>query len=195
MASDRFVILAVCHANLCRSPLIEGLMRRAVSALLGAADATFEVSSAGTHARPGTPMHPHSAAVLREWGGDEANFRTRALGEEAIARADLIITADRAHRTLCVSMVPSAVERTFTVRQFGRLASVVDPASLPEGPPAARARALVLEAHLARALFQPVSAEEDDLPDPLGGPVEAFRECARQIDDPVGLMVNLLAPR
>jgi protein-tyrosine phosphatase len=196
MNKERFVILAVCHANLCRSPLMERLMRRALTASLDLDVASsFNVSSVGTHARAGMPMHPFAAAVLREWGGDEAGFSSRVMATETIAGADLILTADRPQRSLCVTMVPAAATRTFTLRQFGRLSATVDPATLPDAAPVARAVALVTEAHLARAQFQPVTADADDLPDPVGFPVEVFRECARQIHEPIDTMVSILSPR
>jgi protein-tyrosine phosphatase len=207
MPDDRFAILAVCHANLCRSPLVHHLLRRALRERLGPRAEAFEVSSMGTHARPGLPMHPHAAAVLREQSGDLAGsgeacephigqFRSRIIAADVIARADLILTADRPQRTICVSTVPAAITRTFTVRQFGRLAAAVDPVGLPDAAPVQRARALVTEAHLARATFQPVAADEDDLPDPVGLPIQAFRDCVRRVsEETVDVMVGLLASR
>jgi protein-tyrosine phosphatase len=202
----RFAILAVCHANLCRSPLVHHLLHRALRERLGPEAEAFDVSSVGTHAQPGLPMYPHAATVLREWDGGaglgEASepsigqFRSRLVAADVIAHADLILTADAPQRTMCVSAVPAAVTRTFTVRQFGRLAAAVDPASLPAAPPVERARALVAEAHLARAEFQPVAADQDDLPDPVGLPLEAFRACARRVsEETIDVMVGLLAPR
>jgi protein-tyrosine phosphatase len=196
MPDDRFAILVVCHANLCRSPLVHHLLFRALRERLGPEAEAFEVSSVGTHARPGLPMHPHAAAVLHEWGADGGiAFRSRVVAADAIAHADLILTADRPQRTICVSTVPSAAGRTFTVLQFGRLAAAVDPTSLPAGPPPERARALVAEAHLVRAEFQPLAADEDDLPDPVGLPLQAFRDCAQRVSkETVDVMVGLLAP-
>jgi protein-tyrosine phosphatase len=206
MPEDRFAILAVCHANLCRSPLIHHLLKQALRERLGPEAGAFEVSSVGTHARPGLPMHPHTAAVLSEQGGDGGlfgsgeptveRFRSRVVAADAVARADLILTADRPQRTICVSTIPSAAGRTFTVLQFGRLAAAIDRASLPPGPPIERARALVAEAHLVRAQFQPVAAEDDDLPDPVGLPLQAFRDCARRVsEETIDVMVGLLDPR
>jgi protein-tyrosine phosphatase len=140
-------------------------------------------------------MHPFASAVLREWDADDAGFRSRRLDADAVARADLILTADRPQRSICVTLVPAAASRAFTLRQFARLVAAVDPATLPDGDPVTRADALVSEAHLARGEQQPVSADADDLRDPVGLPVEAFRECARQIHDPVQIMVGLLTPR
>jgi protein-tyrosine phosphatase len=193
---SRFAILVVCHANLCRSPLVHHLLRRALRERLGPHAEAFDVSSVGTHAHPGLPMHPHTATVLRELGGDDEAFRSRELMADVIARADLILTADAPQRTICVSAVPAAATRAFTVRQFGRLAAAVDATRLPAAPPVERARALVVEAHLARAEFQPVTADEDDLPDPVGRPLAAFRDCARRVsEETIDVMVDLLATR
>jgi protein-tyrosine phosphatase len=195
MTARRFAILAVCHANLCRSPLVERLIRRALTAALGPAASSFDVSSAGTHARVGLAMHPYASTVLREWGADDAGFLSRRLDADAVARADLVLTADRPQRSICVTLVPAAAARAFTLREFGRLAAAVDPAALPGADPAARAVALVTEAHLARGWQQPVAPEDDDLGDPVGSPVEAFRDCARLIHSPVETTVGLLSPR
>jgi protein-tyrosine phosphatase len=195
MTQDRFATLAVCHANLCRSPLMGGLLYHALTERLGPAAASFAVSSAGTHAIPDMPMHPYSAAVLGELGAGNAAFASRPVDAGVVAQADLILTADRAQRTICVSCLPAAANRTFTLREFARLASAVDPRSLPDTSAVDRARALVFEAHLARAEFQPVTPDEDDLADPIGQPMDAFRECARAVTDSIEVMLALLAPR
>jgi protein-tyrosine phosphatase len=196
MPDERFAILVVCHANLCRSPLVHHLLGQALRERLGPEAKAFEVSSVGTHAHPGLPMHPNTAAVLREQGGDEGAFRSRAVAADAIKRADLILTADRPQRTICVSTVPASASRTFTILQFGRLAAAIDPASLRAASPIERARTLVAEAHLARAEFQPVAADADDLPDPVGLPLQAFRDCAQRVTgETVDVLVSLLAPR
>jgi protein-tyrosine phosphatase len=190
MTADRFAVLVVCHANLCRSPLVERLLDHALSRRLGG----FTVASAGTHAHEGLSMHPHTAAVLREWDADDTGFRSRPLTVEAVRRADLILAAERSQRAQCVSLLPEAVGRAFTLRQFGRLAAAVDPSTLTGATPADRLRALVSEANLARAEFQPVGPDEDDLVDPIGGPVEGFRACAQRVhDELVQVMVDRLA--
>ncbi|HET9519130.1 MAG TPA: hypothetical protein VFO77_15515, partial [Actinoplanes sp.] len=68
MFGDTFEIVFVCHANLCRSPLAEGLARRMLDDAFGSAAHTAVVSSAGTHAFAGSPMHQGSAQVLGECG-------------------------------------------------------------------------------------------------------------------------------
>jgi protein-tyrosine phosphatase len=60
-------ILFVCTGNICRSPSAERL----------ATAAGASASSAGTRAVIGHPMHPESARVLRDLGGDPDGFVAR----------------------------------------------------------------------------------------------------------------------
>lgn len=163
-------MLFVCRANLCRSAIAERLAGR-----FG-----FDAASAGTHAVPGRGMPEHARAVLRELGADPDGFVSRRLDPAALGAADLVLTATRAERAHCVTLVPAAVGHTFTLRQFGRYLE-----ALPPGPVTARDVAGV------RGRLQPGSPEEDDLPDPFGGPIDGFRDCAATI----ARMLTLLADR
>jgi protein-tyrosine phosphatase len=177
---EGFSVLFVCHANICRSPMAERLARLALSRIGGAADVS--TSSAGTHAYPGDPMSRHAARVLREWGADDTRFASRRVDASTVAGADLVLTATRDQRRHCVELAPAAVRRTFTLRQFGRLVSMVDPAGLPTTPSAAsRLRALVAETVTVRSRVPSVPAHTDDLADPVNQPVDAFRTCAGEI--------------
>ena len=130
-----------------------------------------EASSAGTHAWGGAGMHAYTEMVLTERGADTAGFESRPLTATMLAEADLVLAAAREQRAACVTLAPAAVRRTFTLRQFGRIAATVGPrrdlADLLDG--------------VRAAYGQPVGPAEDDLADPVGRPVEAFRACAAQI--------------
>jgi protein-tyrosine phosphatase len=164
MARDPFHILFVCHANICRSPMAERLARKALGPDVG-------VSSAGTHAWHGAAMHPYTEAVLAERGADTREFGSRPVTPAMLAAADLVLTASREQRAACATLLPAALRRTFTLRQFGRLAATVD----------SRGDLAQLLDSVRGVIAQPVGPEEDDLADPLGGPVEAFRVCADEI--------------
>ncbi len=97
----------------------------------------------------------------------------------AINRADLVLTAARRHRSSVVSMVPSALGRTFTILQFARLCAQVAP--IVADDPGELGRQLVVQAKLARSSLQPVPVELDDLADPMGRGVEDFRVCADEL--------------
>lgn len=186
----RFEVLHVCHANICRSPIAQWLTERVLADRLGAEAAGFTVSSAGTHALADEALHPHAALVLREAGIDAESFRSRALTPRVLATPDLILTATRRQRAYCVTAAPAVLRRTFTLRQFARLASAVDPAALRGLAPAARARLLVESVTGVRGSLQPVGVDEDDIADPVGRQLPGFRECAGQIAAAVEAVVG-----
>src|SRR5690606_31677156 len=107
-------------------PMAERLAR-----VLGAG--RVQVASAGTHARPGLAMHALAESTLRELGADPTGFASRPVDPAMVAEADLVLTADRRQRSICADLVPAAVRRTFTIRQFGRLAAAVLDAGLAAG--------------------------------------------------------------
>jgi protein-tyrosine phosphatase len=190
---DWFGIVFVCHANLCRSPMAERLARRGLAEAFGAAASGVVVSSAGTHAYAGSPMHRRSAQVLAECGIDAVDFTTRTVSASVLADADLVLTAEREQRAACVKLAPGTVRRAFTLRQFARLAAAV-PASpaRPETVPA-RLHDLVERVNANRHLVPVGPVELDDLADPVGQPIEAFWDCAREIWRSVGVLVEVIA--
>ncbi len=165
-------VLFVCHANLCRSPMAEYLARRLL------ADRPVEVSSAGTDAVEGLVMHPYAAEIAASTGADPAGFRSRRLCREHLVDATLVLTATRRQRSLCSSLAPAVLHRTFTLRQFGRLADAAEPAATPTDP----LRAAVEAAARARGRLQPAAPDADDLRDPIGGGAADFRRCAEEIE-------------
>ena len=119
-------VLYVCTANICRSPLAAGLLRQA--AVPG-----VQVASAGTRAVVGAP------------GCSVPSHRSSPLSREAIAWADLVLTAARDHQGAVAEVDPGARRRTFTIRQAGRLsdwllsagmvAAARAPGKYPQGDP------------------------------------------------------------
>jgi protein-tyrosine phosphatase len=194
VATGQFRILFVCHANLCRSPLAERLARRAFDDAFGtAAAAAIITTSAGTRAYAGSPMHRSSADVLAECGVDPAGFVSRTVDAAALTAADLILTATREQRSACLMLAPGAVRKTFTLRQFARFAGAILPdhggsgaGAIPPGHGGSgtvpdHMRALLDRINATRHTVPAVPGEQDDLPDPVGQPIEAFRVCAEDV--------------
>jgi protein-tyrosine phosphatase len=77
-----------------------------------------------------------------------------------------------------VLLQPRAAKRAFTLREFDRLLSVVDSASLPTGDLVERAQAVVSAAASRRGLVRPESPGDDDLADPYQGPESGFLACS-----------------
>jgi protein-tyrosine phosphatase len=159
MSQEPFSILAVCTGNVCRSPAAERLLANKLGP-------TVIVSSAGTHALVGHPISDPMAALLTDSGIEPDSFEARRLSENMLKEADLVLTMTRAQRGLVVELWPAAVRRAFTLREFARLLSLVDPATLPAGSPAERLRAAMPLAAAGRGRQQ-MSPEEDDVVDPF----------------------------
>jgi protein-tyrosine phosphatase len=180
----KFNILFVCTGNICRSPFAEILTRALIADRMGRRGAAcFTVSSAGTHGLVGAPMDELSRAELAPWRLDGAaadGFAARQLDPRIVGCADLVLTAERRHRSFVVGLEPRALPVTFCLRELARLLDLVDLDELPTNP-IARAHAVARAASQARGLLAYATAEDDAIPDPIGLPPGAHRSTARHI--------------
>jgi protein-tyrosine phosphatase len=174
-----FTVLAVCTGNVCRSPTVERLL----ASKLGP---TVQVASAGTHALVGQPISEPMAALLRKSGVESKGFHAQILSQEMLKQTDLVLPMTRAHRALVVELWPAAVRRTFTLREFARLLSWIDPLKLPTGTPAERLRAAIplIAAQRGR---ERTSLDQDDVVDPFRRSnavyVDSFTQITSAVDD------------
>lgn len=110
-----FAVFLVCTGNLCRSVAAEQLL---TAVLRGH---PVELMSAGTHAQNGASAHPLTVQALADSGSAPFTHAAQRLVPEAVAVADLVLTATRDHRLAVVEADPTAARRTFTVLEFARL--------------------------------------------------------------------------
>src|SRR5437016_629807 len=106
-------VLFVCTGNVCRSPMAEGIFRRAVE---GRGD--FRVVSAGLGAVDGHPPSPYAVQAVKELGIDIAGQRSRMLTPELVQQADFIFGMTHSHIDTVGLLYPQAVEKTFLLREF-----------------------------------------------------------------------------
>ena len=189
-------ILVVCTGNICRSPIIERYLTRHLNERWHGEGAML-VASAGTSALVGSPMDDRAAEMAHSLGLDTEGFTARALTVEAIAAADVILTATRQHRGTVVSMYPKALRSCFAVRDFA--AMLVD---LPDdrGPIAGagdggddarrRVRRVVAAAAARRGFSPPLAPDDADIVDPYRRSDEVYAEMFGQI---VGAMPGIVA--
>lgn len=181
-----FRVLMICTANQCRSPMAAFLLRHAIDQL----ELDWVVESAGTNVREGTSIHPVIREVLAEQNLEIGSHRARQVDIEAIAAADLILTADVGHRQSIVATDVRALNKAFPLRQFARFAAAVD---LQSENPATLGADLVTGARMARSRFQPTGPGGDDINDPIGGKVRQFRACRDAVSAAVDQFIVPLA--
>lgn len=190
-----FTVLLVCTGNICRSALAERLGRAYLAQHLGPDAGAVRLMSAGTRAVVGSTMHPDSALVLRGFGAEAGDFRARQLIEAFPAKADLTLTMTRDHRREVLRMAPRALSRTFTLREAAQLQGLVGDGSDPPGSGLGK-RATGFVAELAAARSQRAADVRDDVPDPIGRPIEVHEEVGHLIVEALlPLLDRIAAPR
>lgn len=175
-------ILTVCTGNICRSPLAETVLATRL------ADLDLRVHSAGTQALVGHGM-PSEARQLAERNGvpaqRAAGHRARLLNEQLMDDADLVLTMTAQHTTAAVQLAPRRMHRTFTVREFARLAATLDDGvlrSIAHGSGNARSRfnALVQAVADQRGVAPRATGDEDVI-DPYRQSAEVYARSEAQL--------------
>lgn len=162
MTQPRFAVLAVCTANICRSPIMEILLRASLD------PDRFEVVSAGVRGWDRKPMDADAAAELARLGHSAETFRSRPIDSHLVDSADLILTATRDHRSDLLASNPQALRRSFTLLEFAALTSLVDGTTPAE---------LVAQAAQRRSL----APAQADIRDPYRRSADVHRDTADEI--------------
>jgi len=143
-------ILFVCTGNTCRSSMAEGLFKH----LLKAENVSdkYCVSSAGTSAFLKLPASDNAIKVLDELEIDLKNHESTAVAKDMLQKADLILTMTKSHKAYVLGVVPEAISKVFTLKEY-----------VGEGVSAA------------------VAIDDVDVVDPYGGDIETYRICRDEI--------------
>jgi protein-tyrosine phosphatase len=171
----QFNVVVICRANHCRSPLMEFLLRQQAQLR----NLNWSVSSAGTEALDGIPMHPYSAALLAARGMDTEGWVSRSLDASVLADAHLVLTATQEQRLAVEAMEPYLTGATFPLLQFAYLAQMARSPRLLSA--AELGPWLLKESYRRRKRLANFPEERRDLEDPMGRPEARFRVCARLI--------------
>jgi len=171
---SRFRILAVCTANICRSPMVEILLRQRLDPHI------FDVASAGVQGWREAPVDSMVVLELERLGASAEGFSSRPLERQLVEDADLILSATRGHRSEVVGRFPGVLRRSFTVREF---------ASLVDGVEASSPTDLVHAAFRRRS----EAGDDVDLLDPFRQPPAVHRAVANQVAAAVEVVADRLA--
>jgi protein-tyrosine phosphatase len=184
-SDGRARVLIVCTANRCRSPLAAALL----GAVLAEHGDTAEIDTAGLGA-PGCAATDETVAVAARRGLDLTAHRSHVLESSLVARADVVLGMERVHVREVVAADPSAWPRTFTLKELVRRGEAIG----------AREPGETLAGWLARAQEGRRSGDLlgasplDDMADPTGRPIGDHEDLARELEDLVGRLANLLGP-
>ena len=196
---EPFTVLHVCMGNICRSPMAERLLDRAVRDRAGklGADLVRSVSAGTGGWHEGEEMNPPAARQVRGRGGSVDGFEARKLRGDFLDEADLILTATADQYDYVVALRPETAGHTFVLGEFGRLLGAVDTAALPPaGDDAesvrARGTAIVEAIHRLRGTEAPLPS--DDLDDPWGRGDQTFQRVGDEIEDTTVPFAALLLP-
>lgn len=174
---EPFDVLLICTANICRSPMAEGLLR--------SAGPPARVSSAGFLCE-GSPPAPDAVKAMRELGVDIAAHRSRLADAGLVRRADLVLTMERSHARELIILDPEARSRIFTIRSFalalGRRGAFDE---RPLGD-------LLDELNRNRPTGSLTGTGTDDLPDPFGRRFKHFRTTAEELAGHTRLVAQAL---
>ena len=192
-----FTVLHVCMGNICRSPMAERLLTRAVHDRAGGqADGLVRSVSAGTGGwHEGEEMNPPAARQVLARRGSADGFAARKLRGDFIDEADLVLTATGDQYDYVVALRADAADRTFVLGEFGRLLAGIDTEALPKAeatPEQVYARGVaIVAAAAARRGAEPAQAA-DDLDDPWGRGDQTFIRIGDEIEDTVVPFATLL---
>lgn len=146
-------VLFVCTANVCRSPLAEGLLRHRLR-VMGLAG-RVQVRSAGVSATRGQRPDPRVRKMAAKAGISLGGIRSRMLTAQMVRRSDYVLVMERGHlesvKLLCEELPAADSAYPDNVQLLGRFLSL------------------------------PGEAVED-IPDPYFGDLQSFHAVYERID-------------
>jgi len=203
----RELVLFVCTANVCRSPLGASAFANAWGAA-GVGD--VRVESAGVDADIGSPQCPVSVDVAVGASRADSPHRARQLDADDLSAAAIVLALDRTQSAFAARLLPQCRARLFTLVQAANLAERVvgefDTGPLPPDVPprssglAAQLSWLVMQMDASRWMLAGIPADELDLPDTHGAadhaqPLRDVRETAIRLAESMARGLHVIGER
>lgn len=156
-------------------------------------DGAIQAVRAAGFGEPGLPTTTEARRLLAARRVDVRNHRSRRITDDDIARADLIVTAERMHVVEIAGRWPGAFAKTMTLPELVQRGEGVERAEGMEGVG-------FTEWLEAMAVGRPhnldyLDADIGEIADPTGQSPEMWRTCVDQIDDLTGRAASLLIRR
>ena len=178
-----FRILLVCTGNICRSPILEVLLKRDIQT----AGLNVAVESAGLISS-GDRADEFAENVMTARGIDLESHRSRTLGEVVLGDFDLILGLAREHVRSVAVEDPAVYRRMFTVKELVRRSGEIGNPQPPESFSVWLRRAQeerTIRAHLGASPL-------DDVADPHGSSISVFEQSADELASLSEILVSLM---
>ena len=117
MANQRNLILTICTGNICRSPIAEKLLQKALS-LEAEPLNLLEVVSAGVAASYDIPASENSISVLKNMQIDLTRHRSQPITEDLLQRSFAIFGMTQSHLDNLKYFYSNLPERVHLFREF-----------------------------------------------------------------------------
>ena len=111
------IIIVVCTANICRSPMAAALLQHALAAQ-PAPLRSFKIISAGVAARAGDPVSENSVLALKQVGLDISKHTSRPLTQKMMDEASLVLGMTESHRAMIQLQAEPPPKNLFLFREF-----------------------------------------------------------------------------
>jgi protein-tyrosine-phosphatase len=112
-------VVFVCTANICRSPMAEGLLKHHwKNRENGRGQTELKVSSMGIQMIDRQPASENAVAVCAENGVDISAHRSQALHPEELRQADLILTMEPFQQKHLQLLAPTIKDKVFLLTRW-----------------------------------------------------------------------------
>lgn len=190
-----FTILTVCTGNVCRSPIAEMSLAQSLANLT-----VVRVESAGVAALVGRGVPEPAERIAAEAAIDATHHVARQINDSYIREADLVLAMAREHRRTVVERVPAAMRRSFTLREFARVADAVEdqlPTAVRDSgattPEEGMRAAVTLAATLRGTVVPPQDPQTLDVIDPYRQSDEVYRQSFAEMLPAAARVASFLA--
>lgn len=118
-------IIAVCTANICRSPVVEAVLQ---DRLKERGFKEWQVQSAGTWAQNGQAASRYSQEILAEQGLDISGHSSQVISRDLLEKANLVLCLAEGHAEALRTEFPDQADKIFLLTEMiGQRYSISDP--------------------------------------------------------------------